>query len=87
MRTLPRDYERREALRNRYFDQALLLAHADAARVQRSPKCLGDLGGSPRHTGDPDGCSNDGSSCLCTCHDALPPSSIPVVAPALTSPG
>jgi hypothetical protein len=32
-----------------------------------SPKCSSEFG--PRHAGSPDGCGNDGTGCLCWCHD------------------
>jgi hypothetical protein len=38
----------------------------------KSMKCHG-YGGSvqPRHVGDVDGCLNDGTSCICRCHDPV----------------
>jgi hypothetical protein len=43
----------------------LAAAHARAVATGRSIKC-GQLG---NHA--PDGCQNDGSNCLCECHDPV----------------
>jgi len=43
-----------------------------AKRLNRTEKCGGGSGNVfwvPRHAGDPDGCKNDGTGCLCECHD------------------
>lgn len=52
--------------RERYRVEAL----QRAARVGRSIKCGGWDGiAIPRHADMPDGCRNDGTNCLCECHD------------------
>lgn len=45
----------------------------DALRISgRSMKC-GAWGGyrEPHHAGDLDGCANDGTTCICDCHDPV----------------
>lgn len=38
----------------------------------RSMKCAGYGGiASPRHAGTEGGCANDGSTCICRCHDPV----------------
>lgn len=51
----------RAARRKWYADRAV----AQARAFERSIKCANY----ERHAGDPDGCRNDGSRCLCECHD------------------
>lgn len=62
----------RAARRQMYLERELERAHADAAIRERSIKCGG--GGAwqhwPKlHAGTEDGCQNDGTTCLCECHD------------------
>lgn len=56
--------------RQMYLDRELARARAEAATRERSLKCSG---GYPhnwpiRHTGEPGGCQDDGTRCLCACH-------------------
>lgn len=59
--------------RQMYLDQELATARWTAHQRERSLKCAGGAGNSfypVRHAGDPnDGCRNDGSTCICECHD------------------
>ena len=55
----------RAARREQYVGHAVRLGVEQAERLGRSIKC-GELG---RHSTDEDGCANDGSGCLCECHD------------------
>lgn len=51
--------------------RAASAAKHEAATYGRTSKCHGwNLTAPPRHAGTPDGCKNDGSSCICECHDA-----------------
>jgi hypothetical protein len=52
----------REARRQMYDGFAL----QQAKERERSIKCSPRFG---RHATDPDGCRNNGSTCLCECHD------------------
>jgi hypothetical protein len=57
----------RQRLRKQLEENAL----ARAYRLNRSHKCGGNGNAFwvPRHAGDPEGCKNDGTGCLCECHD------------------
>lgn len=50
---------------------AIARAELRAVALTRSLQCSGGESGQwpPRHRTDPDGCTNDGTSCLCECHD------------------
>jgi hypothetical protein len=61
----PRDRRSRAAARKKIRAVKIARAEADARRLARSIKC----GGYGLHAGEPDGCTNDGSTCLCECHD------------------
>jgi len=57
---------------------AVIRAGADreATAAGRSMKCAGWANAgialaTPRHRGDPDGCRNNGSTCICECHDPI----------------
>lgn len=68
MKTYPMDADARMAERERIEAEAIGRARREAARLARSPKCAGWL--APlAHADDPDGCANDGTTCLCSCHD------------------
>jgi hypothetical protein len=57
---------RRAQIRGMHIRAAEITSH----RYGRSSRCLDDSPfDPPRHAGDPDGCRNDGSGCLCECHD------------------
>lgn len=59
----------RAARRQMYLDRELDRARRVAGQCDRSMKCA-PVGAWPaRHATDPDGCRNDGSTCLCECHD------------------
>lgn len=66
----PSSTAERAAKRKEIRSYHLVKAERAALASGRSMKCSG-YGGyySPRHSGDPDGCRNDGSGCLCECHD------------------
>jgi hypothetical protein len=57
----------RRRIRVRVLDRAL----DDIDRPGRSMKCSGEFMpyGRRLHAGTPGGCANDGSSCICECHD------------------
>lgn len=57
--------EERATKRREQRDFILARAEEDIARARRSIKC----GRDGAHAGRPGGCSNDGSDCLCACHD------------------
>lgn len=46
-------------------------AEEDISRAGRSMKCAGTAMpfGERLHANTPNGCKNDGSSCICECHD------------------
>jgi hypothetical protein len=55
----------RAAERERIREAALAAARRDALRFARSIRC-GERG---HHADLPGGCANDGTGCLCECHD------------------
>lgn len=55
----------RERRRQQILDEQILAARRIAARVGRSVKC-GEYG---QHADQEGGCANDGTGCLCECHD------------------
>jgi hypothetical protein len=57
--------EQRQDRRDELEAKRIAQAVRTTRKLGRSIKC-GEL---YRHTGSPDGCANDGSSCLCECHD------------------
>jgi len=64
----------RAARRKRIRDDQIARAEKAALVLGRSIKC-GGWGGNhaPRHAGDlSDGCKNDGTGCICECHDGGP---------------
>lgn len=66
----------RAARRQMYMDKELARAQADGESRGRSIKCGGGGGLNDwpkRHAGEPDGCTNNGSTCLCACHDPKGP--------------
>jgi hypothetical protein len=62
----------RVAARERILQGCLAEARDLAKRRGRSMKCGGwpAPGWPPRHADEPGGCANDGSGCICECHDA-----------------
>lgn len=54
----------------RHLIKAHIMANAErqAELAGRSLKC-----GNEDHANDPNGCKNDGTGCLCYCHDATAP--------------
>jgi hypothetical protein len=62
----------RAARRAQIRRECLAEAEVNAARRGRSMKCAGwaAVYGPPRHAGELGGCANDGTSCICECHDA-----------------
>lgn len=63
MTTYPRDAATRAAERDARYHAYMAEAERKALRSTYSIKC-GDWG---NHA--PNGCQNDGSNCLCACHD------------------
>lgn len=66
----PRDAASRMERREEIRSIALIAAEQRAARVGLSMKCAGE-GMAVQHKATPGGCANDGSTCLCECHDGL----------------
>ena len=62
--------EERQKLRDQYLLRAIKKALAE--RPGHSMKCRDQLIGAARHAKNPSGYNNDGSTCLCECHDQLP---------------
>jgi hypothetical protein len=64
----------RAAKRKKLLDGELHAARIYGNSRNRSMKCRHDQAGFglPRHAGEPDGCKNDGTGCLCECHDPEP---------------
>lgn len=58
---------RRVSILAAQLQEATNIAHT----VQRQSECWPDrnLFGMNRHSGQPDGCPDDGSGCICPCHD------------------
>jgi hypothetical protein len=52
--------EHRLAIRRRQVE----IAEAEAVRLGRMPKCRAE-----HHASEPEGCGDDGTGCLCRCHD------------------
>ena len=70
----PAKADAREAVRQKRRAELLEDAERRAEMAGRTMKCVGFVNvgnafGTPRHRDDPDGCRNDGSGCLCPCHD------------------
>lgn len=66
----PRDKASRVNLRNQHFVTIMLRALDQANVAGSTLKCSGANGrAEPLHANDHNGCTNDGSSCLCWCHD------------------
>lgn len=67
----PLDAQDRAVVRREIRERVMAEAHRQAATLGRSMKC-GGWGGiaPPRHAGaEYDGCANDGTGCVCECHD------------------
>jgi len=80
-RPYSRNLAERQAERDRIRVYMLAQAELQIAKAARSPRCSGDANwGQTEHSNDFGGCRNDGSTCLCECHDARP------VGPEETSP-
>lgn len=76
MRDFPHYLGERVAIRAQIDERAKLDAMHKANALGRSMKCAGypEGGYGPpavkaRHAGDEDGCANDGTGCICDCHD------------------
>ena len=66
----PLAFKARQALRDEIHGRLTRSAERQAAATSRSMRCSGELAfGQPAHAGQPDGCKNDGTTCLCPCHD------------------
>lgn len=65
MSDYPQSAEEREAKRA----QVGRAAHLQAIAMRLSIKCAGQSV-VEQHAGEPGGCANTGTSCLCECHDA-----------------
>lgn len=68
MNTYPAGITARTAQRQEILRREVATAEAEALRIGRSPKCSG-YSFRPVHAGMEDGCANDGTTCLCACHD------------------
>jgi hypothetical protein len=64
----PKGQPARQRIRDRKISERTARARTEALALVTSIKCGIDLW--PRHAGTPEGCANDGSTCLCECHDA-----------------
>lgn len=64
--------EERAAERRAISRQEMRKARRQALMTGRSALCCG-FGDAKdaRHAGQPDGCRNDGSHCICECHDPV----------------
>jgi hypothetical protein len=70
MSDYPMTIRERQAERKRLVDYVMDRARRDITIRGRSMKCGGFDGVTePRHAGTEDGCKNDGTGCLCECHD------------------
>lgn len=70
MRDYPRDRASRQALRQELVEEAIERARHAARLEGISINCAGDIAAhvpADRHR-----CRNDGSTCLCECHDREP---------------
>lgn len=68
----PDDPAERASVRAEHIAGALILAEKEARAWGRSIKCRdwpGRPEHRPQHRDHPDGCINDGRTCLCDCHD------------------
>jgi len=68
------DPAERDAIRSNIIARALIKAEDEARRIYCSIKCGNSTWGTeeyhrPKHRTDPDGCANDGRTCICACHD------------------
>lgn len=64
----PRDAVTRAERREEILGIAIDAARSRAAKVGHSAKCAGE-GMAVQHASTPGGCANNGTSCLCECHD------------------
>jgi hypothetical protein len=76
----PRDAASRRAIRSRIVADAVERARREALTLGLSMKCSGRCNPDgvlteprPWHADEPGGCANDGSNCLCQCHDQPDP--------------
>lgn len=63
--TYPLTHRARLALRAERYQAAVAQAAREAASLGRSPKCRSVT----RPAQHAEGCANDGTTCLCACHD------------------
>lgn len=68
-RPYSRDKAERDAERQRVAEFMLAEARRQATVAGLSSKCAGYLRPRPEHADGFGGCRNDGSTCLCECHD------------------
>lgn len=66
----PRTTGGRQLLRDTYRRRIVERAEREAAMVGLSIKCRGE-GMAVQHATAPGGCANNGSGCLCECHDEV----------------
>jgi hypothetical protein len=71
-RPYPLDTEARRAARAANLASYLKAAEVNAHKANLSMKCEG-YGSrlNPLHSDHPGGCKNDGTGCLCECHDQI----------------
>jgi len=72
---LPTDVEEREQMRSDIRKRLVRAAEVQARTLGRSIECRwGTLPGwsAGKHIDDPDGCRDDSTTCLCSCHDFQP---------------
>lgn len=69
----PVEPQRRAATRRDIRAQVMADAERRVREVGRTLKCYGWGGmAPPQHAGEPGGCANDGTGCICECHDPTP---------------
>lgn len=68
--SFPVDAPQRAVVRREMRDKILADAERRIRQAGRSMKCAGWGGiSNPRHAGQEHGCANDGTGCVCECHD------------------
>ena len=73
-RPFPLDTDARQTARDEIKADCLRRAEIEAGQTGRSMKCNGYGNQFPRlHSDHPGGCANDGSGCVCECHDQIAP--------------
>lgn len=71
--SFPLERDLREKLRDEALHDHIITAVSAARRIHRSMKCNGmtSPGTGALHADMENGCSNDGTGCLCECHDSI----------------